>query len=104
MHNSDDGTSTSPGHQIGIGWYQPETLRITNFMPAAGNVLPPDVSIPKLLMVGAWLERLGFTVGRRVLVDAAPGCITLVLDETPVTVPYRYRKHTPKKKRSRATG
>ena len=102
MRNADKAASADPTQQLGIGWYQPKRLRVSTLKPAAGNVLPPGMAISRLSLVGVWLDRLGFTPDCRVLVDGVPGRITLILDETPVVVPYRYRRHTPKKKRSRA--
>ena len=50
------------------------------------------------------MERLGFKTGHRVFVEVTGKRVTLTLDETPVPLPYRYRKHTPKKSRSGALG
>ncbi|HDS0923576.1 TPA: SymE family type I addiction module toxin [Stenotrophomonas maltophilia] len=103
MRSSKMESCNDPSPQVGIGWYQPKSLRISALRHPAGNILPPDLSIPYLSLCGVWLERLGFKTDHPVFVEVAPGRVTLTLDETPVPLPYRYRyrKHDPKKERSR---
>jgi len=101
MRSSKMDSCNDASQQVGIGWYQPKSLRISALRHPAGNILPPDLSIPYLSLRGVWLERLGFKTGHRVFVEVTPGRVTLTLDETPVQLPYRYRKHEPKKQRSR---
>ena len=87
-----------PNLKVGIGWYQPKSIRVDALQHPKGNILPQDVVIPHLSMCGAWLYRLGFRAGRRVLVSGEEGKVTLTLDEGPAELPYRYRRHAPKKK------
>ncbi|WP_102947182.1 hypothetical protein [Stenotrophomonas sp. VV52] len=101
MSSSKMESSTDPNQQVGIGWHQPKSIRISALQHPAGNILPPGLFIPRLQLCGVWLERLGLKVGHRVWVETSPGRVTLILDETPVPLPYRYRKHEPRKKRSR---
>lgn len=101
MSRSTMDPTTDPSQQVGIGWYQPKSIRISALQHPAGNILPPGLFIPRLQLCGVWLERLGLKTGHRVMVETAPGRVTLILDGTPVPLPYRYRKHEPKKKRSR---
>jgi len=101
MRSSKMDSCNDASQQVGIGWYQPKSLRISALRHPAGNILPPGLSIPYLSLCGVWMERLGFKTGHRVFVEVTPGRVTLTLDETPVPLPYRYRKHEPKKERSR---
>ncbi len=101
MHSSKKESASGSQHEVGIGWYQPKSVRVSALQHPAGNILPPGLFIPRLQLCGVWLERLGLKTGHRLLVETAPGRVTLILDETPVVLPYRYRKHEPKKKRSR---
>lgn len=102
MRSSKMDSCNDPNQHVGLGWYAPKSVRISALQHPAGNILPPGVAIPHLSVCGMWLDRLGFKAGHRVFVEAAPGRITLRLDETPVLLPYRYRKHTPKKARAGA--
>jgi len=101
MRSSEKDSADGSKHEVGLGWYQPKSVRISAVEHPAGNILPPDVAIPYLSLCGVWLERLGLKTGHRVKVEGAPGRVTLTLDETPVELPYRYRKHPPKKSRAR---
>lgn len=101
MRRSDaDETTNEDGHlSIGIGLREPERMRIAALKHPAGDILPAGADIPCLLLRGLWLKRLGMLVGGRVFVETSPGRVVLTLDDTPVPIPYRYQRHTPKKKR-----
>jgi toxic protein SymE len=104
MSDSERGSPADPNQNVGLGLNPPKSLRIAALEHPAGDVLPPGVAIPYISMCGMWLERLGFKSGHRVLVTGEPGVLTLKLDDKPVELPYRYRKHTPRKRRLGAVG
>lgn len=93
-----DVSSTQPA-QARIGMRVPKHLRIGSFTHPGGLALPDGGRIPCLMLRGMWLDGLDLRVGSRVVVTVEPKRITLMLDETPIPVPYRHLDHPPKKKR-----
>ncbi|WNH49025.1 hypothetical protein PDM28_01430 [Stenotrophomonas aracearum] len=56
MSSSKMESSTDPNQQVGIGWHQPKSIRISALQHPAGNILPPGLFIPRLQLCGVWLE------------------------------------------------